>query len=403
MTSNPSTVTRPRRIARRGLVRIAAVATALAVGAGALVAVAAPASASVVYKETVPAGTTLYPGDSVTSANGQFRLIMQGDGNLVEYGIGNAVLWASGTSNQPGAVVKIGTNRAVDILRNGKRVERWSSAGTKQSTSFKVRGDGTMALLSGTTSIVAWNGYQASIPAGNTLLPGTTLRSDTGTTRTLAMRMDGNLMQKQGSKVVWQSGTKGKTGAWTELRSDGNLIVWWRNAARTKVALWSTKTTKAGGGNLLVQVDGNVVLYGGQDTRVWSTKPVTGLLWPVNGTKITGRYGDDRGEGHVPRYHQGTDAPVAVGTPVYASATGTVTSTVANNASYGNYIVVTYGNMTVLTAHLSKIEVKQGQIVSVRTEIGKSGNTGQSTGPHVHVETRRAGTLVDPLSVLHFR
>ncbi|MCI0998443.1 M23 family metallopeptidase, partial [Pseudomonas corrugata] len=77
----------------------------------------------------------------------------------------------------------------------------------------------------------------------------------------------------------------------------------------------------------------------------------------VASTKISGRYGDDRGAGHVPRYHQGADAPVAVGTPVYASGTGTVTSTVANNASYGNYIVVTYGNVTVLTAHLSKIEV----------------------------------------------
>ncbi len=92
-----------------------------------------------------------------------------------------------------------------------------------------------------------------------------------------------------------------------------------------------------------------------------------------------------------------------VGTPVYASGTGTVTSVVPNNASYGNYIVVTYGMTTVLTAHLSAIQVQKGQVVKVGTQIGKSGNTGQSTGPHVHVEVRQGSTLVDPLKVLSFR
>ncbi|MCS0646761.1 peptidoglycan DD-metalloendopeptidase family protein [Curtobacterium flaccumfaciens] len=217
------------------------------------------------------------------------------------------------------------------------------------------------------------------------------------------MRTDGNLVQKVSGRVVWQSRTGGHPGAWAELQAKGNFVIWTRDASRKKVALWSSRTSTAGSGNLLVQVDGNVVLYGAKDTRVWSSRPVTGLAWPVNGTKITGRYGDDRGAGHVPRYHQGTDAPVPVGTAVYGSGTGTVTKTIANDAAYGNYIVVTYGMTAVLVAHLSKIEVKQGQIVKLGTEIAKSGNTGQSTGPHVHVETRRNGTLVDPLKNMHFR
>lgn len=399
MTSNPSTTTRPRPTFRARASRLAAGLAVLAVVVGGIVGTAAPASASVVWKGSVPAGTTLNPGDSVTSPNGQFRLVLQGDGNLVEYGIGNAVLWASGTSNKPGAIVKIGKNRAVDLLLGGKRVTRWSSAGTKQSTSFVLRGDGTMALLSGATPIVSWKGYQDRVPAGYTILGGTTLRSDASVTRTLEMRTDGNLVQSVSGKVVWSSGTAGNPGAYAAVQADGNLVVY--TSANT--AKWSTRTYRAGGGQLLVQVDGNVVLYGKSDTRVWSTKPVTGLRWPVASTKISGRYGDDRGANHVPRYHQGTDSPVAVGTPVYASGTGTVTTTVSNNATYGNYVVVTYGNVTVLTAHLSAIQVKKGQIVSLSTMIGKSGNTGQSTGPHVHVETRRGGTLIDPLSVLHFR
>ncbi|MEJ8282925.1 MULTISPECIES: peptidoglycan DD-metalloendopeptidase family protein [Curtobacterium] len=398
MTTTPSTVARARR-----LPRFAGALTVLALAAGALVATAEPAAASAVWVGSAPAGTKINPGDQVTSPNGQFKLIMQGDGNLVEYGIGNRVLWASNTAGSPGAIAVVGKNRALDITKNGKRLARWASAGTANSTALKIRADGTMALLAGRSVVVNWTTYQDRVPSGNTLLGGTVLRSDTTNTRILNMRTDGNLVQKVSGRVVWQSRTGGHPGAWAELQPKGNFVIWTRDASRKKVALWTSRTGTAGSGNLLVQVDGNVVLYGSKDTRVWSSRPVTGLAWPVNGTRITGKYGDDRGAGHVPRYHQGTDAPVPVGTPVYGSGTGEVTKTVANDASYGNYIVVTYGMTAVLTAHLSKIEVKKGQIVKLGTEIAKSGNTGQSTGPHVHVETRRNGTLVDPLKNMHFR
>ncbi|MBA8989555.1 murein DD-endopeptidase MepM/ murein hydrolase activator NlpD [Curtobacterium pusillum] len=395
MSSTPSTVARARR-----LPRIVATVAALAVAAGALVGMAEPAAAAAVYTGSAPAGTTLEPGDSVTSPNGQFRLVMQGDGNLVEYGIGNAVLWASNTPGQSGAVAVIGRNRALDLMRNGKRVARWASAGTTQSTRFDVRGDGTMALFAGSSAIVNWTSYQDRVPAGNVILPGTTLRADQSNARTLTMMGNGMLVQRLNGAVAWLTTTTIRNyNAYASVQKDGNLVVY---SAQGK-ALWATNTSRAGGGQLLVQVDNNVVLYGKSDTRSWSTRPVSGLLWPVASTKISGKYGDDRGAGHVPRYHQGADAAVGTGTPVYASATGKVTSAVANNPTFGNYVVVTYGMTTVLTAHLSVIQVKQGQIVSARTQIAKSGNTGQSTGPHVHVEVRQGGTLVDPLKVLHFR
>jgi len=394
MSSTPSTVARVRR-----LPRIAAALVAVAVAAGTIVGVTEPASASTVYTGSVPAGTTIYPGDSVTSPNGQFRLVMQGDGNLVEYGIGNAVLWASNTSNQPGAVATIGKNRAVDIVRNGKRIARWASAGRPQSTKFEVRGDGTMVLWSGSTAIVNWKGYQDRVAAGNVILPGTTLRADESGNRTLTMMGNGMLVQRVNGGVVWKTSSTVKNyNAYAAVQKDGNLVIY---SAAGK-AIWATNTSRYGGGALLVQVDNNVVLYGKSDTRTWSTQRVSGLLWPVASTRISGKYGDDRGAGHVPRYHQGTDAAVGTGTPVYASATGKVTEA-ASSPSYGNYVVVTYGMTTVLTAHLSSIGVKKGQVVTVRQQIAKSGNTGQSTGPHVHVEVRRNGTLVDPLQVLHFR
>lgn len=392
----------PRPAGRRpARVRLLAALVAVAALATGLVGTAAPASAAapVVYVGTVPAGATLWPGDSVTSNNGQFQLVMQGDGNLVEYGIGGRVLWASGTSGRPGAFTQVRANGTLAIVYNNVRVALWGGAG-QVGRNFGVRPDGSMRMINtANRSVVEFPNFQDRVTAGNVILPGSVLRSDSTGTRTLTMRADGVLVQAVSGKQVWASKTSGNPGAYAAVQADGNLVVY--TAARK--ALWASATSKAGAGQLLVQVDGNVVLYGKSDTRVWSTRAVSGLLWPVATTRISGKYGDDRGAGHVPRYHQGTDASVGIGTPVYASGSGKVTSAVANHPSYGNYVVVTYGMTTVLTAHLSKIEVKTGQIVAKGNEIAKSGNTGQSTGPHVHVEVRQGGTLVDPLKVLHFR
>jgi len=393
---------RPRRRTVRGLLAAALAVAVVGTGLVATDAVTstAPASAAtVVYKGTAPAGTTLWPGDSITSANGQFQLVMQGDGNLVEYGIGRQVLWSSNTSGKPGASAQIRANGTLAIWWKTARAALWGGPGYV-GKDFGIRGDGSMRFLatSGKNSI-EFPTYQDRVPAGSVLLPGTVLRSDGSSARSLSMRTDGVLAQVVDGKQVWATATGGNPGAYAAVQTDGNFVVY----TRANKPLWASHTTKGGPGQLLVQLDGNVVLYGTADTRVWSSRPVSGLLWPVASTRISGKFGDDRGPGHTPRYHQGTDAAVGTGTPVYASGAGKVTSTVANNASYGNYVVVTYGMTTVLTAHLSKIEVKTGQIVSKNSEIARSGNTGQSTGPHVHVEVRQGGSLVDPLKTLHFR
>ncbi|WIB26736.1 peptidoglycan DD-metalloendopeptidase family protein [Curtobacterium sp. MCSS17_015] len=378
--------------------RLMAVVTAVVVAVTGSVVVSAPASAAT-SAGSVKAGTWLNPGDSLTSRNGQFQLVMQGDGNLVEYGIGRKVLWASGTAGWSGASTVVNKDGVVTIQRKGQLIARYGTSG-RVGKRLQIGADGVITSLD-TADRVVWQvtAFQDSVGAGQVIAPGTVLRSDASSARTLTMRSDGNLVQAVSGRATWESKTSGHPGAYAAVQTDGNLVVY----GADKKALWASHTSRAGAGQLLVQVDGNVVLYGKAGTRVWSTKKVTGLLWPVNGTAVSGRYGDDRGAGHVPRYHQGTDAPVKVGTPVYGSGKGTVTTVVQNHASYGNYIVVTYGLTTVLTAHLSKIQVKKGQIVSATTEIAKSGNTGQSTGPHVHLETRVNNTLKDPLSILHFR
>lgn len=94
--------------------------------------------------------------------------------------------------------------------------------------------------------------------------------------------------------------------------------------------------------------------------------------------------------------HKGRDYAAASGTPIYAAASGTVT-TVAFQSARGYYVVINHGNgLSTLYQHCSAIYVSQGQSVSAGTNIAAVGSTGNSTGPHLHFEVHVNGTPVDP-------
>ncbi|EHN71988.1 peptidase [Streptomyces coelicoflavus ZG0656] len=106
--------------------------------------------------------------------------------------------------------------------------------------------------------------------------------------------------------------------------------------------------------------------------------------------------------------HSGQDFAVPVGTNVVAAHGGTVVKAGGNGAgdgpAYGNAIVIKHGNGTYSQyAHLSKVNVKIGQVVKTGQSIAKSGNTGNSSGPHLHFEIRTTanyGSAVDPVAFL---
>ncbi|WP_282090576.1 M23 family metallopeptidase [Streptomyces tendae] len=106
--------------------------------------------------------------------------------------------------------------------------------------------------------------------------------------------------------------------------------------------------------------------------------------------------------------HSGQDFAVPIGTNVVAAHGGTVVKAGGNGAgdgpAYGNAIVIKHGNGTYSQyAHLSKVNVKIGQIVKTGQSIAKSGNTGNSSGPHLHFEIRTTpnyGSAVDPVAFL---
>jgi len=98
--------------------------------------------------------------------------------------------------------------------------------------------------------------------------------------------------------------------------------------------------------------------------------------------------------------HEGIDFVADPGTPVFASAGGIV-QTAEYHPQYGNLIEIDHGNdFSSRYAHLSKINVKPGQIVKRGQLIAASGNTGRSTGPHLHFEVRFRGVAQNPARFL---
>jgi murein DD-endopeptidase MepM/ murein hydrolase activator NlpD len=124
---------------------------------------------------------------------------------------------------------------------------------------------------------------------------------------------------------------------------------------------------------------------------------------PVAG-RITSAYGTRTSPttGATGTPHRGVDIRARVGTPVHATGAGTVTRAGWENAGnhaqgFGQRVTVNHGHGNTSTVgHLSRVDVTPGQRVQRGTVLGQSGNTGTSTGPHVHYEERRNGTAHRP-------
>ena len=96
------------------------------------------------------------------------------------------------------------------------------------------------------------------------------------------------------------------------------------------------------------------------------------------------------------RFHGGLDISAAHGSPVLATARGTVVEA-KWDGSYGNYVKIDHGNgYETLYGHMSKLTVKPGDVVNRGDQIGKVGSTGRSTAPHIHYEIFVNGKRVDP-------
>lgn len=123
-----------------------------------------------------------------------------------------------------------------------------------------------------------------------------------------------------------------------------------------------------------------------------SVSALGSFIWPASGG-ITQGY---------KFYHKAIDIANRSGGPILASDSGVVViAGWPDNSGYGNRIMIDHGNgMVTLYAHLSLIQVQAGQRVNRGDVIGQMGNTGRSTGTHLHFEIRQGGALLNPLSLL---
>ena len=131
------------------------------------------------------------------------------------------------------------------------------------------------------------------------------------------------------------------------------------------------------------------------------TDPVTGkhVSFARPGTgRLTSQYGRRWG-----RLHAGIDLAAGVGAPIFAVTDATVLSA-GSEGGYGRAIRLLHDDGTTsVYGHLSQIHVSDGERVQAGEQIGEEGNTGHSTGPHLHFEIRVEGTPVDPRAWLRER
>ncbi|NIP81531.1 MAG: peptidoglycan DD-metalloendopeptidase family protein [Gemmatimonadetes bacterium] len=120
--------------------------------------------------------------------------------------------------------------------------------------------------------------------------------------------------------------------------------------------------------------------------------------WPVDGI-VTSPFGL-RADGLSLEIHHGIDIDVPRGTPVRAMAPGRV-AYAGSMRGYGQVVMIDHGGGTrTVYAHLSEIQVREGQRLEGRPVIALSGSSGRASGAHLHFEIRRRGRAEDPVPLL---
>ncbi len=125
------------------------------------------------------------------------------------------------------------------------------------------------------------------------------------------------------------------------------------------------------------------------------------FIYPIKG-QVTSGFGVRQSSNPiVTPYHSGIDLAANTGTKIQSALSGTVIKA-ETNESYGKHIMIQTGDLILVYAHCSKLNVKVDQKVKQGDIIGEVGSTGWATGPHLHFEIRRDDRLVNPADILNF-
>jgi murein DD-endopeptidase MepM/ murein hydrolase activator NlpD len=375
---------RSRRSAGMSFVRIvSAVTTCAALVIGAAVAVPRPAGAAT--------QSALFTGQQMTGGqelqDGPFTLVMQTDGNLVEYlaepNGQSYALWSSGTWGNPGALVVMQTDGNLVIYLDGRPL--WDSGTWGHSGVVLVVWTNGALFLADSTSLLwgvgegpASGGMPQMLPSGNTVLhtnyglyDGQTISAGSFL---LAMQNDGNLViYAPAGYPLWNTGTYWQPGDWLVMQGDGNLVIYDVHGN----PLWAAGTWGNPGDFAVMQADANFVIYSVFGTPLWASNTAQGAYAnPLRSVQSL-----------IPeRIDQGVD--YSGNGPVYAMGDGVVLS--LNDNGWPGTGNVTYQltdgpgrGLDVYFAECIQPTVGVGQLVNAYTQIGvmsTSCGTGIETG-----------------------
>lgn len=238
-----------------------------AVIAGLLLAVvpAAPTHAQGNGTNTLTAGNRLLAGQFLLSANGQYKLAVQYDGNAVLYGNG-LVLWSSTSMGSPNDLVMQHDGNLVLYTPEGRPVWASNTAGSGPGVKLVLQNDSNLVLYRPDgTPIWATGAERGNRLCTSRLAQGHYLRSNSGIHK-FVMQQDGNAVLYTNNQPRWATNTGGSGAGVISLQHDGNLVVY-----RGGTPLWASNTGGQGPGCLVMQDDGNLVLYRNSGGVSWAT------------------------------------------------------------------------------------------------------------------------------------
>lgn len=228
---------------------------------------AAPTGDSIIY-QPLEGATVLGTGNGLTSPDGRYRLIVQSDGNLVEYGDRGQVLFASGTAGHPGAFLALQADGNL-VMYSGPVPLWFTSTAAPAGSLLALQDDANLVLYSPDGAVWSNGAVDDTVWSGSGLRAGESI-SSTGRGATLVMQADGNLVAYLPAGPAWSTGTAGNPGAFLAVQRDGNAVLY---AADGRV-LWTTGTHHSEPVALTVTDAGRVVLRTASGVTLWPVAQV---------------------------------------------------------------------------------------------------------------------------------
>jgi len=226
-------------------------------------------------------GQTLAAGHELHAPTRPVTLVMQPDGDLVLLKSGAERLWSSGTAGKGAthAQMKAGGN----LVLLGHRATVWEAkTGGHRGARLVVQDDGNLVVY-GADNSVLWQSATVTewaaakgdrLRATEALFPGASLTAKTRPL-TLTLQADGNLVLAREGVPVWASDTAGKSVTSAVMQEDGNLVLHGPDGT-----VWASSTAGTPGARLILQDDGNAAIVGKRGVTPWTTRTP---LWPPAG------------------------------------------------------------------------------------------------------------------------